>query len=47
MRIEKGLNGGGDIVGMIVLAMAVTAIAMVVMVSRHDGECDEMLLNKL
>lgn len=36
LRIEKRLNRGGDIVGVIVLAMAVAAIAMVVMVSRHD-----------
>lgn len=38
LRIQKGLNGGGDIVGVIVLAVAVTAIAMVVMVPRHCGQ---------
>lgn len=38
LRIQKGLDSGGDIVGVIVLAVAVTAIAMVVMVSRHGGK---------
>lgn len=39
LGVEKGLNGGGDVVGVVVLGVTVATIAMVMMMMpRHYGQ---------
>jgi hypothetical protein len=43
LGVKEGLNGGGDIVRVVVLSMAVTTLAMVMMMmTRHDREFGEV-----